>query len=68
MPHGHFTLIQETPEGSVFKLTVGKAPEGRPHGSHHPPHHHPGGVDLYKHKVKDTATSIFHSYLSPATN
>jgi hypothetical protein len=21
MPHGHFTLIQETPEGSVFKLT-----------------------------------------------
>jgi hypothetical protein len=37
MPHGHFTLIQETPEGSVFKLTVGKAPEGRPHGSHHPP-------------------------------
>jgi hypothetical protein len=26
------TLTSETPEGSVFELTAGKAPEGRPRG------------------------------------
>jgi hypothetical protein len=30
-------LTQETPEGSVFELTPGKAPEGRPRGFGSPP-------------------------------
>jgi hypothetical protein len=51
-------MIQETPEGSVFELTVGKAPEGRPHGWQPPHNHHPGGVDLY----------IFHLYLAELVN
>jgi hypothetical protein len=39
-------------------LTVGKAPEGRPHGRQLPHNHHPGGVDLY----------IFHLYLIELVN
>jgi hypothetical protein len=30
-------MTSETPEGSVFELTAGKAPEGRPRGSGRPP-------------------------------
>jgi hypothetical protein len=39
-------MTKETPEGSVFMLTAGKAPEGRPRGLEIPLHNHPGGVDL----------------------
>jgi hypothetical protein len=45
--YGRSRLTKETPEGSVFELTLGKAPEGRPQGRAASPLHHPGGVDLY---------------------
>jgi hypothetical protein len=44
--YGCVGLTKETPEGSVFMLTAGKAPEGRPRGLEIPLHNHPGGVDL----------------------
>jgi hypothetical protein len=44
----------ETPEGSVFELTAGKAPEGRPRGFGslpHPPPRRGGFVVVFVRKI-----------------